>query len=64
MPLPEGANSDPLTLEPVRLLVDAFRLTREVSYGALALLLWDMCLTFADEVGTPRPRFVFHLARN
>jgi hypothetical protein len=40
-------------------------LTREVSYGALVLLLWDMCLTFADEVGTPRSHFVFHLvARN
>jgi len=54
MPLPEGAT---LTLEPVWLLVDAFHLTREVSYGASALLLWDMCLTFADEVGTPQLQF-------
>lgn len=53
MPLAQDVNIGPLTLEPVWLLVDAFRLTREVSYGALALLLWDMCLTFADEVGTP-----------
>ena len=64
MPLPEGANIDPLTLEPVW-LVNAFRLTREVSYGASALLLWDMCLTFADEVGTPGLRFVLYfVAKN
>jgi len=62
MPLPDGAEIGPLTVKHVWLLVDALHLTREVSYGALALLLWDMCLTFADEVGTPRS---FHLvARN
>ena len=60
MPLPEGADIGPLSLKPVWLLVNAFHLTREVSYGAMALLIWDMGLTFADEVGIPRPRFVFH----
>lgn len=49
----EGADIGPLTLKPVWLLVDAFHLTQEVSYGALVLLIWDMCLTFADEVGIP-----------
>ena len=58
MPLPEGADIGPLTLKSVWLLVDAFRLTQEVSYGALVLLIWDMCLTFADEVGIPRLHLV------
>jgi hypothetical protein len=49
MPLPD-ANVVPLTL-----LTDALPLTREVSYGAFALLVWDMCLTFADEVGATLP---------
>lgn len=61
MPLPKGADIGSLT---VWLLVDAFLLAREVSYGALALLLWDMCLTFADEVGTSLPYFVFNLLRS
>jgi hypothetical protein len=60
MPLPEGADIVTLTLKP---LVDAFHLTREVSYGALVLLIWDMSLTFADEVGTKLPHSFFILLR-
>lgn len=61
MSLPEGADIGPLSLKPVWLLVNAVHLTREVSYGALVLLIWDMCLTFADEVGIPRDQMLFIL---
>ncbi|CCA76505.1 hypothetical protein PIIN_10498 [Serendipita indica DSM 11827] len=49
MPLPEGVNI-PLTYSHLLLIGKVILVTRSFNYGLFAGMIWDMLLTFADEV--------------
>ncbi len=53
MPLPAGVNI-PLTYGHLLLIGKVIVVTRSFNYGLFACLIWDMLLTFGDEVGSQR----------